>query len=47
MAHINKVLDVQHAFEKDLKGGTGYEGECLRITFSNVQVLIRSCRCHA
>ena len=26
MAHIAKVLDVAETFEKDLKGGTGYEG---------------------
>lgn len=26
MAHIGKVLDVAETFEKDLKGGTGYEG---------------------
>lgn len=42
MAHITKVLDVQHAFEKDLKGGTGYEGECRRVTAYHVQVLMRS-----
>jgi hypothetical protein len=26
MTHIAKVLDVAETFEKDLKGGTGYEG---------------------
>ena len=26
MGHIAKVLDVAQAFEKDLKGGPGYEG---------------------
>lgn len=26
MTHITKVLDVAEAFERDLKGGTGYEG---------------------
>lgn len=26
MAHIGKVLEVAETFEKDLKGGTGYEG---------------------
>ena len=26
MTHIAKVLEVGEAFEKDLKGGTGYEG---------------------
>lgn len=25
MAHIRRVLDVSNAFERDLKGGTGYE----------------------
>ena len=27
MEHISKVLQVAEMFEKDLKGGTGYEGE--------------------
>lgn len=26
MEHIAKVLEVAETFEKDLKGGTGYEG---------------------
>lgn len=26
MDHIAKVLDVAETFEKDLKGGSGYEG---------------------
>ena len=26
MEHIAKVLDVAETFEKDLKGGSGYEG---------------------
>ena len=25
MVHLKKVLDVAQSFEKDLKGGTGYE----------------------
>ncbi|KAL8679348.1 MAG: hypothetical protein Q9186_004353 [Xanthomendoza sp. 1 TL-2023] len=29
MAHVVKVLGVAESFEKDLKGGTGYEGEFL------------------
>ncbi|KAL8965519.1 MAG: hypothetical protein Q9197_006476 [Variospora fuerteventurae] len=27
MGHVGKVLEVAETFEKDLKGGTGYEGE--------------------
>lgn len=33
MAHLVKVLDVAEAFEKDLKGGTGYEGMFLSFFF--------------
>jgi hypothetical protein len=25
MTHIKRVLDVSNAFDRDLKGGTGYE----------------------
>lgn len=25
MSHIKRVLDVSNAFDRDLKGGTGYE----------------------
>lgn len=35
MAHIAKVLDVAETFEKDLKGGTGYEGK-----FRHTQILL-------
>ena len=31
--HIRRVLDVAETFEKDLKGGTGYEGTCSNLIF--------------
>lgn len=34
MAHISKVLEVAETFEKDLKGGTGYEGMFSRTDLS-------------
>lgn len=33
MEHIRRVLDVAETFEKDLKGGTGYEGTCYNLIF--------------
>ena len=40
MEHIAKVLDVAETFEKDLKGGTGYEGQPIfSVLFSSIYFL--------